>query len=119
MQCNLSTLEPPEYIPPVTPSNSANPVSPYAPVAQSVSIILVSPYTRRRSVLCQVDWWWWWETDFPATPCMVHVIQLALDAFMSNLGVNAGPNPGKPMSVISNLERMKAYALGRVKSFET
>ena len=40
--------------------------SPYAPVAQSVSIIPVSPYTRRSSVLCQAEWRWWWETDFSA-----------------------------------------------------
>jgi len=41
-------------------------------------------------------------------PCMAHVIQLALGAFMSRLGVKAAPSLGKPMSIISNLERMKA-----------
>jgi len=41
-------------------------------------------------------------------PCMAHVIQLALGAFMSSLGVKAPPSLGKPMSAISNLERMKA-----------
>ena len=38
------------------------------PVAQSTSVIPVSPYTRHRSVLCQAEWRWSWETDFPATP---------------------------------------------------
>jgi len=79
MRCKLSTPGSPEYIPPVTPSISATPVSPYAPVTQSVSIIPVSPYTRRSSVLCQVDWWWWWETDFPATAdVQLHIIDANL-----------------------------------------
>ena len=67
MRCKLSTPGSPEYILPVTPSISATAVSPYAPVAQFVSIIPVSSYTRRSSVLCQAEWRWWWETDFPAT----------------------------------------------------
>jgi len=29
------------------------------PVAQSTSVIPVSPYTRHRSVLCQAEWRWW------------------------------------------------------------
>jgi len=41
-------------------------------------------------------------------PCMAHVIQLALGAFMSSLGVKDAPSVGKPMSAISNLEGMKA-----------
>jgi len=41
-------------------------------------------------------------------PCMAHVIQLALGVFMSSLGVKGRTKSWKPMSVISNLETMKA-----------
>ena len=51
-------------------------------------------------------------------PCMAHVIQLASGAFMSTLGVKGPPSYRKPMSAISNLNRMKAQTLGRVKDFE-
>jgi len=49
-------------------------------------------------------------------PCMAHVIQLALGAFMSNLGVVAAPSLGNSVSAISNLERMQAQTLERVKT---
>jgi len=49
-------------------------------VAQSTSIIPVSPYTRHRSVLCPAEWRWWWETDFPATPGL-QAFQPGLRAF--------------------------------------
>jgi len=41
-------------------------------------------------------------------PCMAYVIQLALGVCMSSLGEKASPSLGKRMSLIGNLERMKA-----------
>jgi len=52
-------------------------------------------------------------------PCMAHIIQLGFGAFMSSLGaIKAAPSLVKPMSAISNLERMKAWTLGRVREIE-
>jgi len=51
-------------------------------------------------------------------PCMAHVIQLALGAFLSSLNLKAAQSLGKPMSAISNLERMGASRMGRVKDIE-
>jgi hypothetical protein len=50
-------------------------------------------------------------------PHMVHAIQLALGAFIRVWVYMASPSLGKPMNTISNLERMNAYTLRRVKDF--
>jgi len=49
---------------------------------------------------------------------MAHIMQLALGAFMSSLGVKAALSLGKPMSTISNLATMKAQTLESVKDLE-
>ena len=59
-----------------------------------------------------------WPAPRNHMPFMAHLIQLALGAFMRSLGVNGAPSLGMPMSAISNLERMTAWTLGRVKDFE-
>jgi hypothetical protein len=51
-------------------------------------------------------------------PCIAHNIQLVFGVFMSTLLVKAAPSLGKPMSTISNLERIQALPLGRVQDFE-
>jgi len=68
MGCKLSTLGSSEYILPVTLTISATPVSLCAPIAQSISIIPVSPYTCHSSIHSQAEWRWLFETYFPAMP---------------------------------------------------
>jgi len=67
---------------PIVPDISITPVSLYTAIAQSSTMIVVSPHTHHDSVISEAEREWWWVMDFPSQqriwPCSCNSNMLML-----------------------------------------